>query len=129
MDKRDELLREVLEWADMMGGWEAPIWDRIREHLGPPMEIHQMWTLSTSHLTEADSDLLADGKHAVPTYNIEFGWLLYVGLDTATDVKSADVGMSADYWRIVRVAREKGCNYIRFDCDGPVEGWLPEHDW
>ena len=33
-DPLRDVARELLAWADMMGGWEASCWDRLRELLG-----------------------------------------------------------------------------------------------
>ena len=30
------LLQRLIEWADQMGGWEAPVWDEARDLLDSP---------------------------------------------------------------------------------------------
>ena len=34
----DDVIRSLAEWADQMGGWDDPVWDRVLKLLQPPSE-------------------------------------------------------------------------------------------
>lgn len=97
-------------------------------------EIYQTLVLSTSHVRKATAERLdaicTDGtqQQALSTdidgyickWSI-YGWVFYChdhGEETPSDLVAC-----AAY------ARAQGCDFIRFDCDGPVMSQLPSWEW
>ncbi|WP_103727305.1 hypothetical protein [Novosphingobium sp. HII-3] len=90
------------------------------------MELAKMLVLSTSHMSPQTA------QQWVPTcpwacFNKGgYGWFMYVCDDCAI-TEAEDVPL--EIRSAVHVAKREGCQWIMWDCDGPVLEELPEYDW
>lgn len=132
-DLHDE--SEAREHTDIGDAWDVmgAAYDAIDALFTPTKEpeIFKTLVLSTSHVTEATAKRLnAQGLAASPAADAIdgylcdwsiYGWLYYChDLDEATP---AELLACADF------ARAQGCDFIRFDCDGPVLDALDSWEW
>lgn len=89
--------------------------------------IYKMLDLSTAHLNPESVEALE--RHVEPDSPItvigesEYGWIVYVSEPDL--VKEMPAVLAA----ILEDARRHGCDYVRFDRDGPVEDDLPTFEW
>lgn len=88
-------------------------------------EIERSLVLSTAHISEATAALLGDHSEAedfnVVVYAVEYGWLVWAD--------SADFAGAPELSALLKLAREQGCKWIRFDQDGEVVEGLPTFEW
>lgn len=93
------------------------------------MAIVKLLDISLEHITTETNDKLVeldrDGAiYVVPHY---YGFFVYVA-------DYVEPETPADLKAVLEFARDKGCGWIKFDCDGekyeqlPVYHWKPE-DW
>jgi hypothetical protein len=95
------------------------------------LSIRLILDLSTRHLTEE----LGEGKLArlrpeVVAYETEYGFLMWVPDDPEESAEwSEDVRVPDEVLRIQLYARERGCDYVLFDREGPTVADLPRFNW
>lgn len=99
------------------------------------LEIESMLTCSTGHITEQDSKMLTEfatefasgvreiGWH-VSLYPYDEGWFIWTGGDT---VHYDSLSEHAN--KLVALARENRCTWLRLDRDGDTIEGLPIFDW
>lgn len=116
------------------------------------LDIEKILNLSTAHITARDNGHLSEcAKLSNPSachsevaqeYNAA-GWVIETGFgfmifvppkgnreEVEDHVKGfKHVGMSPEFIAIFKLAAEKGCRWLRLDCDIPVVEGLPEFDW
>jgi hypothetical protein len=101
-----------------------------------------MLTLSTAHMTEKESKLLAamakshahePGCTALWVSDTGYGYLIRVNLDPEyveqQDQDIIDEDLSDGILGTVRFARYHGARWLRFDRDGDIVNGLPTWDW
>ena len=118
------------------------------EH-GHEYEIKKTLSLSTGHMTEHDNKLLTElvEKNDEPDADIDFrldveadlcGFDIKLGAEIlsedATAVGAAvematELGLSAAFCDVLKLADGLGCDEIKFDADAPVYEHLPLFDW
>lgn len=86
-------------------------------------EIERLLVLSTTHITEHTCNTCLRAQNdSTPVYEKGgYGWFVYVDAwfpDTPEDLN-----------RTMTFAREKGCEWVMFDSDGPTIEQLPSYDW
>lgn len=90
--------------------------------------------VSTCHITKEDNEILQNTLIDVPglvVYPVDHGYFMplcehYEGIE-AERAKSA---LSPSFWKIVDMARKRGCALIRLDADGMDHFHdLDRHDW
>jgi len=95
-------------------------------------EIRKMLSVSTIHITKADSELLSkwSGGEATPILVAKFiyGFFLYVW-DEDEDACPIEEQLSGSFRKVLSFARRSECSYIQLDCDGAVYEDLDNHDW
>lgn len=89
-------------------------------------EISKIWTLSTCHITQEDSEKMLDCS--LITYDLEgYGWLVYIPSSDIIDNYGKDVSPALQ--KILGLAKDLGCTWIKFDRDGPEEESLTQFNW
>jgi hypothetical protein len=87
---------------------------------------------STAHITQRDSELLAD-QDAMPmaVYDIPYGFLVYLGIDLieGADELMRKEGLSEAFITLVQKGRASGAQFMRLDEAGEVYDWLEQFDW
>jgi hypothetical protein len=104
---------------------------------GAPLEIDKMLTLSTTHITAKDVEMLAyeavRGGGLPHSYSYENGCIINVPQDADDfaeflhDVITS--GYSPQLITLLRLAKQHSRKFIRLDCDGPVVEVLPQFNW
>ena len=89
------------------------------------LEIHKTLVASTGHLINA-SEI---PESSLIFYDLEFGWLLFIGESGYPASYPNPEDLNPEAAKLVRIARENGCDWIRFDCDGPVVEGVGTFDW
>jgi hypothetical protein len=77
------------------------------------LEITKMLVLSTGHLTEDSGNT---------TFFDRWSWIVWVPNEQLEDYPS-------DLLQAFDLARNNGCDWIKFDSDGGVVDELPNYDW
>jgi hypothetical protein len=79
--------------------------------------IFKVLDICTSHMSSKDNQKLQSaeaGNQQLPAYELsEYGWLVYIG-----EIQENWGGMSAAFRKVLKVAKQMGCEYVRFDRDG-----------
>jgi hypothetical protein len=83
-------------------------------------EIYRTLTLSTAHITNAVTQFIENED--IASFNSEFGYIIYTEY-------SDDLDYPEELKRVLELAREKDCAFLRLDRDGPVIEDLPSYDW
>lgn len=93
------------------------------------MEISNMLTLSTGHITEETSELLSrepdDNTLQLTFYPNTFGGFLYVNNIDSSIIETLPQDLSA----CVSLAQKQNCQWLQFDCDADEIDELPTYDW
>lgn len=93
---------------------------------GAAHEFALMLALSTAHMSPGTA---ADWMPECPWACFakgEWGWFMYVCDDVGiTEAASVPLEIRS----ALHVARELRCQWIMWDCDGPIVADLPEYDW
>lgn len=84
-------------------------------------EISKMLTLSTGHLTEEACNTYLATVISYP--KSEYGWFIYV--NTADELEDPPLSLLD----CIGFAEEHGCDWIMFDCDGPIMEGLTTYEW
>jgi hypothetical protein len=96
------------------------------QRIGKDLEISRMLTVSTAHITGGDSDLLADPYAGIVSYSTPYGWLVF------TEIMEDDCGFdpaSPALKKILALAKDHGCEWVRFDESGPEIDGLETFEW
>lgn len=92
-------------------------------------EIERTLVASTAHVSEEEMNLITTedygSPYAVTPY--EEGCYIYLG-ETAED-KNKLAAHSLEFARLVEIARQQNCSYLRLDGDGPVYKDLKTFNW
>lgn len=89
--------------------------------------IFKVLDISTGHITEDDAKRLEANEDRITAYSLhEYGWLVYIGEIIENWPKKY---WSPAFRKVLRVAKELGCEYVRFDRDGTEYDGLPKFDW
>jgi hypothetical protein len=90
--------------------------------------------ISTDHLTKIDSLRLDDAskgesENPVTAYKYEYGHFVHVPDEEADYIAMDKYGYSLQFTLILRRAKELGCKYVQFDCDGIQYDDLEVFNW
>lgn len=90
-------------------------------------EFNKVLVLGTGHITLEDSKKIAawDVSSSVFLATNPYGWLIWVSEEEPIEFEE----MSDSFRHLFQVAREMGCQWVRFDQDGPTYDELPVFDW
>ena len=96
--------------------------------MGQALETHQTLVLSTSHLAKSTAERFEKHKpgdaDCIDGYMTDwsiYGWIFYC--------HDNDDTTPPELLRCAEFARQAGCRYIQFDCDGPTVDELPTFEW
>ena len=105
------------------------------------LEFDKTLVLSASHMTDKDNTQLhiqeagsyvdpVKGFHKVDRTilfaSYDVGWFVWVDNDLCDNGSDA---FSDAFIGVLRFAKDRGCNWVRFDRDGPVTEQLDKFDW
>lgn len=98
-------------------------------------DVMKMLTLSTAHISESTAKALEQdpetnelGLAVYPKCTGQepdaerFGWFIYLN-------REIDEGLPDDLKQALRYARDRDCQILCLDCDGPEEPELNTYDW
>jgi hypothetical protein len=92
--------------------------------------IFKVLDICTSHMSSKDNQKLQSeesGNQQLPAYELsEYGWLVYIG---ELDENWSRGTMSAAFRKVLKVAKQMGCEYVRFDRDGREYPELIKFKW
>jgi hypothetical protein len=94
----------------------------------------QSLDISTGHLTKKEADLLDDAskgesENPVTAYKYEYGHIVHIPTEDPDYLAMAEYGYSKQFIAILRRAKELGCKYVQFDCDGIQYDDLETFEW
>jgi hypothetical protein len=113
----------VVEWTDS---------DNQKRKLSKNIQItdpfiFRVLDISTSHMTAKDAVKLSDPERNMSAYELsEYGWLAYIGELEHNWPKGV---MSAAFRLVLKVAKQMGCEWVRFDRDGREYPELKTFEW
>ena len=92
-------------------------------------EYEKTLVLSTAHISRLDNEaILSDDS--LSCMSTDYAHIVMVDKDSRSQIKTLkSYGFSNAFLNIIRFARKNGCQYIKFDCDGPVMDQLTKFDW
>lgn len=97
------------------------------------MKIIKTLYLSTRHMTKEDNERIERGSAHLCSEDTEFGWIINVDLSVTGFNKLINAlteeQFSMAFINIISLAHNNGCEWVRFDCEGPVEGCIPQFNW
>ena len=108
-------------------------------------DIEKSLVISTGHITKADMEnLTVTDPHPYP-YTVketDYGVMIYITEDMELPPREQSVEFITDFeyedWmdeysdefmEILRIAKEQGCSWVHFDCDGTQYESLRLFDW
>jgi hypothetical protein len=105
------------------------------------MEVFKqsMMVFSTGHINKQDDNILRAWSQATAgdykdadggvfwTCPTSYGYILWADADSIPE--ALDAGLSPAICQLVQIAKDHGCEWIRFDCDVPVDKSLPTFSW
>lgn len=89
-----------------------------------PAETATMLVLSTAHLRQSTCETWLREECSCAHEKQGVGWFVYVCEDPAQGGAAPN-----ELLAIFEFAREHGCLWIMFDCDGPQQDGLVVYDW
>ena len=101
-------------------------------------EIYKTLVASTAHITELDNaELEVDtDTNTLPDLIVyrygEYGYTIWIpteGSFTAQSWHNILTRYSVQLRQLLDIAKQKGCKYLRVDCDGPIYDNLPTFQW
>ncbi len=94
--------------------------DFYRDAKGHPYQVDSALVLSTAHLTRKTSERIERDHPDMPSAALmpDYGYFVWVDADWTSDA-------CPELVNVMRFAAARGCQWIRFDCDGPEVAELP----
>jgi len=97
-------------------------------------EIQKHFVCSTIHVKEEDIDLIEDANiesGLISADEYPYGWSIYIHEHEEKGFKEAILkeGYSKEFYNLLIITRELGCQYLRLDSDGSKYDELPKFDW
>lgn len=98
------------------------------------IEIEKTLVVSTGHITEEDMEKLDgeaddDSHESLLARVYEEGIIVFVGTEEDMAKRAEDRGFGEGLQKVLVLARNKGCHYLRLDCDGPILEGYKTYDW
>jgi len=105
------------------------------------LEIEKSLVATTAHVLQSDMELLEqENSYPYTVHNTEYGAMIYITKDMIIPVEQsveficdghdleALVAFSRDFRRLLKLARDNDCTWLRLDCDGSEIEGLPIHE-
>jgi len=100
------------------------------------LEIEKSLVASTGHVKKSDMDLLEqENSYPYTVHNTEYGAMVYITKDMTIPVEQSVefitdgqdieklVAFSRNFRRLLKLAKDNDCTWLRLDCDGSeIEG-------
>jgi len=106
------------------------------------LEIEKSLVVSTAHVLQQDMELLEqENSYPYTVHNTEYGAMLYITKDMVIPVEQSVeficdghdieklVAFSRDFRRLLKLAKDNDCTWLRLDCDGSEIEGLTVHEW
>jgi len=106
------------------------------------LEIEKSLVASTAHVLQSDMELLEqENSYPYTVHNTEYGAMIYIVKDMTIPVEQSVefitdghdlellVAFSRDFRRLLRLAQQNDCTWLRLDCDGSEIEGLTRHEW
>ena len=106
------------------------------------LEIEKSLVISTSHVQPKDMELLKqENFYPYTVHNTEYGAMVYIVKDMLIPVEqSIDficdghdlevlLSFSKDFRRMLRLAQQNDCTWLRLDCDGSIVEGYHLNEW
>jgi len=98
------------------------------------LEIEKVLTLSTAHMTHADSEYLEslECKSEPRPFlfaNYDYGYVVRAPSLKHEEFEIAFEDTSQEFRDVINFAAKEGCRWVCFDQDGPIIDDLPEFAW
>jgi len=106
------------------------------------LEIEKSLVVSTAHVLQQDMELLEqENSYPYTVHNTEYGAMIYIVKDMVIPVEQSVeficdghdlekiVSFSRDFRRLLKLAKDNDCTWLRLDCDGSEIEGLPKHEW
>jgi len=106
------------------------------------LEIEKSLVVSTAHVKQSDMELLeVENSYPYTVHNTEYGAMVYIVKDMLIPVEQSIeficdghdleklVAFSRDFRRLLRLAQQNDCTWLRLDCDGSEIENLVIHKW
>jgi len=100
-----------------------PVLKRRWLHFGKFLDI------STGHVTKRDLRLLKKDDGMLTAYPYAEGCWVHVSPDIKSEASLCKLGFSEGFAEVYLAAKEAGCWFIRFDCDGYTYEQFPTYRW
>jgi len=88
-------------------------------------DIVKVLELSTCHVSLETSQAMNADTIDWPMDNVDYGWLVYCRFADAEDLKRLPKDLAA----AIRMGHERGCKFLKFDCDASIIDGLTEYLW
>lgn len=97
-------------------------------------EIQKHFVCSTIHIKEEDTDILENANIEsgfISADEYPYGWSIYIHEQEEKGFKKAILkeGYSEEFYNLLIITRELGCEYLRLDRDGPEYDEIPKFNW
>lgn len=107
------------------------------------LEIEKTLVASTGHVLQEDMTLLEiENSYPYTVFNNEYGAMIYIVKDMYIPVEHSEefitegghdialiLKFSKDFRRLLKIARDNDCTWLRLDSDGSEIEGLPIHEW
>jgi hypothetical protein len=94
--------------------------------IGASDAVCRMFLVSTAHITASDNTILYDVDDRV--MDMKPGWQITICDEEISDVLHY-AGCSSVFGRLIELAKDCHCDFLRLDPDGPVITGLPTFKW
>ena len=136
MNMADKMGSRMLRWAQHMGGFQAAVWDWLKDLVArrEGFEVAEICTLSTSHLQQEDSAFLCEqansGNPVLIAYENEH-WIMVLVYeeDFRTKLGTLQGFISPNLYNLLLRMNDLGVEWVKLDRDGPTHPSLPTFDW
>lgn len=95
----------------------------------PLLETYQIVTLSTSHMTRADNEMLGRDGYDIGVACHDYGYIVSTNMDDETDEDGRARYLSPELIQVLDWAREAGFRWVEFDRDAPCVDGLSTFEW
>lgn len=100
-------------------------------------DITKMITISTEHIRAETAKIMETipNHEDFPPYfeKKNYGWFIYIGnkdlINEEKGLKSIYPNIPKDLSACMELAKNKKCEWLCLDCDGPIEETLPLYKW
>ena len=106
------------------------------------LEIEKSLVATTGHVKESDMALLEqENSYPYTVHNTEYGAMIYIVKDMTIPVEQSVeficdghdleqlVAFSRNFRRLLRLAQQNDCTWLRLDCDGSEIEGLELFEW